>query len=165
MDGGSGPCGHRRGSVATELAESLARAAVKRLGMSLEIGIAWSPSLHVMMMPSNRSKRNPDPSRAAGAPFGLCADGTPADGHDDRGVLRGSVGVGDWHNAADGAGLVAGRLGCNNADLDHSGSRERKPHDSCSRSKRVAAEPLRPASSVPVRRAGQRLRFSGRLEE
>jgi hypothetical protein len=53
MDGGSGPRGHRRGSATTELAASLASAAVKRVAMFLEIDIAWSPSLHGMMMPSN----------------------------------------------------------------------------------------------------------------
>lgn len=110
--------------------------------------MARSPLLHATMMPSNRSKRNPDPSRAPR----LGVAGSPVGGRDDPNGLRDFVGAGGWRSDADVAGLAGGRLDCNSAGRGRSGSKERKSPDSCSRDKSVAAEPLRPPPCVVMRR-------------
>ena len=92
-------------------------------------------------MPSKCSKWNLDPSLALGIDVG----GTAAGGHDDRVVLPGFVGAGDWLIAAVAVGCVAGRRDCNSAVRDHSGGTGRKLCSIHWRNKTVAGEPLRHA--------------------
>ena len=112
-------------------------------------------------MPGQRSKGNPDPSRAL-AP-GVA--GTAAAGRDDRADLPDCVDVAGWRNAAAGAGLDRGKSGCSSAVHDHSGSREKTGRGIRYPGKTVAGEPLR--QQPPCVFAGgarQRPRLRGRLE-
>ena len=90
-------------------------------------------------MPGERSKGNPDPSRAL-APG---AGGTAAASRDDRAGLPDSVGVAEWRRAAAGAGLDRGKSGCSSAVLDHSGSREKTERGIRYPGKPVAGELVR----------------------
>jgi hypothetical protein len=114
------------------------------------------PPVHLRIMPGQRSKGNPDPSRALAPDAG----GTAAAGRDDRAVLRDSVDVAGWRSAAGGAGLDHGKSGCSSAVHDHSGSTERTAPGTHCPSKTVAAEPLRhEPPCVFAGGAGQRLGF------
>jgi hypothetical protein len=112
-------------------------------------------------MSSKRSKGNFDPSRA----LARGVDDTPAAGRGDRVALPGSVDVGGWRTAADGAELGAGNQGCSNADRDHSGNRGKRPRSIRCCSKSFGAEPFRCESPCPFAgRARQALYLRGTLE-
>ena len=134
---------------------------VNRRRICPELGLELLPPAHIRIMPGQRSKENPDPSRAL-APG---AAGIAAAGRDDRGVLRDSVDVAGWRNAADGLGLAGDRRGCNSAGRDHSGSTEKRVRGIHCPGKTVAVEPLRQEPPcVFAGGAGQRPRLRGRLE-
>jgi hypothetical protein len=110
-------------------------------------------SSHIRILPDQRSKGNPDPSRVL-APAG--AD-MPVAGRDGPAVLRDSADGGSWRSAVAGDVLGHGKRGCNNLDPDHNAGRSRTLHDIRCRGRPAAGElfPHEP-SCPPQARAGQR---------
>lgn len=117
------------------------------------------------MMPSQRSKGNPDPSRAPGIGGLPSGPGTAVGGRGDRAVPRGFAGSGDWPRDADGGGPAGGRPRCNSAARGHSGSTGRISPDIRRHGKTAAVEPLlRVPPCVVAGGTGQWHRLRGRLE-
>src|SRR5258708_40217850 len=98
----------RPGNTSKRPGASPASEGVNRRRIGLELRLGLLPPAHIRIMPGQRSKGNPDPSRAL-APG---ADGTAAAGRDDRADLPDSVDVAGWRRVAAGAGLDRGTSGC-----------------------------------------------------
>ena len=153
-----GHCGRRRCIATSAPALAVASAEGRRQRSRPGLLSALVLGSHIGMLPEERPKGNPDPSRASTG-----AD-TRVAGRDGPAVLRDSAGACSWRSGVAGDVLRHGKRGCNSIAPDHNADRSRTLYDIRCRGKCAAGELFRSEASCPPQTgAGQRQRIMAGL--